>query len=129
MIAMLILLAEDPQPQPSLLSSFWIFIPILIVFYFLMIRPMRRQEQERQALLSIIKKNDKVLTIGGIYGTVISVAEKEDEIVVEVDKNVRMKMTKNSIARNLTNEELAKAAKEPPAADKQTSTAIQEKGK
>jgi len=78
------------------------------LFYFLFLRPMRRQEQERNALLTNIKKNDKIITNSGIYGTVISVAEKEDEIVVKVDDNVRLKMVKNSILRNLTNEETAK---------------------
>jgi preprotein translocase YajC subunit len=72
----------------------------------------KRQEQERAALLSMLTKNDKVITHSGIYGTVISVAEKEDEIVVKVDDNVRLRMTKGSIARNLTREEAARAAKE-----------------
>jgi preprotein translocase YajC subunit len=92
---------------------------------------MRRQEQERQALLTNIKKNDKVITSAGIYGTVISVAEKEDEIVVKVDDNVRLKMVKNSILRNLTNEEAAKeaeaakkAAKGGKAAEKVASTGV-----
>ena len=68
-----------------------------------------------------MKKNDKVITHAGIYGKIISVAEKEDEIVVEIDDKVRVKMVKNAILRNLTNEEAfkeaeaaKKAAKEAP---------------
>jgi preprotein translocase subunit YajC len=90
------------------------FIPIVLIFlfYLIVLRPMnRRQEQERQALLGNLKKNDKVLTSAGIYGTVVSVSENEDEVVVKVDDNVRLKMIKSAIARNLTNEEAAKAAK------------------
>ena len=56
---------------------------------------MKRQEQERQALASNLKKNDEVLTNAGIYGTVVDVSENEDEITVKVDDNVRVKMTKS----------------------------------
>jgi preprotein translocase subunit YajC len=91
------------------------FLPFLIMigvlFYFLLLRPMRKQEQERQSLLSNLKKNDDVLTIGGIYGTVVAVSDKDDEVTVKVADNVRLRMTKSSIARNLTNEEAAKTAK------------------
>jgi preprotein translocase subunit YajC len=87
-------------------------LPIgIVLFYFLFLRPMRKQEQEKAALLTTTKKNDKIITHSGIYGTVVSVSEKEDEIVVRVDDNVRLKMVKNSILRNLTNEEAAKDAK------------------
>ena len=47
------------------------------------------RKQERQALLTSIKKNDKVITHAGIYGTVVAVSEKEDEIMVKIDDNVR----------------------------------------
>ena len=83
----------------------------IVLFYFLILRPMQRQEKERQALLNQMKKNDKVITHAGIYGTVVSVSETEDEITVKIDDNVRVKMVKNSILRNLTNEETAKEAK------------------
>ncbi len=62
--------------------------------------------------MSGLKKNDKVLTTSGIYGTVISVAEKEDEVVVKVDDNTRLKMVKAAILRNITNEEDAVKAKQ-----------------
>jgi preprotein translocase subunit YajC len=104
--------APGGQADNSLLGNPMLFLlPVgIVLFYFLFLRPMRRQEQERQSLLTKIKKNDKVITSAGIYGKVISVAEKEDEIVVEIDDKVRIKMVKNSILRNLTNEEAAKEA-------------------
>ena len=112
-----LLLAEDPPkatPQdPGGIGSMLPFLAMLFVlFYFMIIRPMRRQEKERQSLLTSMKKNDKVILTSGIYGTIVSVAEKEDEIVVKVDDNTRLKMLKSSILRNLTNEEAAKALKE-----------------
>jgi len=117
---LMVLLAQAQGGQPPAGQSpagglfdnpmLFLLVPGIILFYFLFLRPMRRQEQERQALLNAVKKDDKVITHAGIYGTVISVAEKEDEIVVKVADNVRLKMVKNSIMRNLTNEEAAKEA-------------------
>jgi preprotein translocase subunit YajC len=116
MFPLFVLLANGEQPaQPPGGGLLQMLMPIgliLVVGYFLLIRPMRRQEAERQAMMAGIKKNDKVLTIGGIYGTIAQVSDTEDEVVVKVDDNVRLRMTKSSIARNLSNEEAYKAQKE-----------------
>jgi preprotein translocase subunit YajC len=102
---------------PSMLP--FVLIIIMIVFWLVVLRPMKRQEAERQAkLLSTLKKNDRILTIGGIYGTVISVSDTEDEVVVKVDDNTRLKMMKQAVMRNLTNEEDAKEAAEAAKAAK-----------
>jgi preprotein translocase subunit YajC len=116
----LILLAEDnPQPGPSGIIGFLPLIAIALVFYLLLIRPMKKQEQERQKLASNLKKNDEVLTNSGMYGTIVDFSEGEDKITVKIADNVRVKMTRGSILRNLTNEEeaakQAKAAKEAKA--------------
>ena len=87
------------------------FLLILPVLYLLMIRPMRKQEQQRQSLISQLKKNDKVVTSAGIIGTVVGVSDTEDEVTVKVDDNTRLKMIKSSIARNVTAEEALKAQK------------------
>jgi preprotein translocase subunit YajC len=113
MLHTLILLAEDTPPpgQGPAIIQFLPLIAIAAVFYLLLIRPMKRQEQERQALASNLKKNDEVLTNSGIYGTVIDVGDTDDKITVKIADNVRVKMTKGSVLRNLTNEEAAKQAK------------------
>lgn len=117
-----LLLADDPAPSPAPPpagpqgggdSSFlFLMMGIFFLFYFLFIRPMRRQEQERNAMINSLEKNDKVLTTAGIYGTVISIADKEDEVVVKVDDNTRLRMVRASISRNLTKEQAAKEARE-----------------
>jgi preprotein translocase subunit YajC len=96
---------------PSGLVQFLPFIGIAVVFLFLMMRNSRRQDKDRQTMLSSLEKNDKVLTIGGIYATVISVNQTEDEVVVKVDDNTRLKITKASISRNITKEQAAAAPK------------------
>jgi preprotein translocase subunit YajC len=114
MLSALILLAQEggkaaPTAPPGL-----DFLPLLIIgvfAYFLLLRPTFRQEKERKALRANLKKDDKVLTTSGIYGTVLSVSDKEDEVVVKVAENVKLRMVKAAIDRNLTNEEAAREAK------------------
>jgi preprotein translocase subunit YajC len=95
--------------------SFLPFVAIIVGFYFLLIRPGIRQEKERKELRSKMKKDDKILTTSGIYGVVVSVSDKEDEVVVRVADNVRLRMVKAAIDRNFTNEEAAREAKGKPA--------------
>jgi preprotein translocase subunit YajC len=115
--AFLILAQEAPKKtQESPLGGFFLLIPLIIALYFIIVilPGKRRQDKERMSLINNMKKNDEVLTIGGIYGTVVSVSENKDEVVVKVDDGTRLRMTKNSILRNITGEEAAKAAREQP---------------
>src|SRR5262249_41034997 len=100
-----LLLAEGEAAAPPQGSPLTFLFPMLIIFSafsLIVTRPANRREQERQAkLLSTMEKGDKVMTIAGIYGTVISVAEKDDEVVVKVDDNTRLRMTKRSIVQNM----------------------------
>jgi preprotein translocase subunit YajC len=105
----------NPAPTSPFGGYDMIFVmgAIMLVGYLLLVRPMKRQEADRQAMAKNLRKNDKVLTTAGIYGTVITASETEDEVVVKVDDNTRLRMLKGSIARNLTREEeAAQAAKE-----------------
>jgi len=119
MLSTLLLLAQQSSdtsaaPQNNLLFSLFPLLIIVGLFWFLMVRPMKRQERERQALLSALKKNDKVVTSGGIIGIVASIKEKEDEVTLKVDEstNVRLRVTKSSIARILGGEEAGKEQKD-----------------
>lgn len=84
--------------------TFWMpFILIAVLFYFLLLRPQRQEQARRQAMLGAIKKNDRVLTIGGIYGVVTNVQRESDEVTIKVDEstNTKLRMTLSSIARVL----------------------------
>lgn len=115
-----ILLAQQGQEGGGGLGNFIILLPIILMLYLLIVvlPGRRRQEKERQDLLTKTSKNDEVLTVAGIYGTVVSVSETKDEVVVKVDDGTRLRMTKGSILRNLTGEEAAKKAKETPVTKK-----------
>ena len=75
---------------------------MFFIFYFIVIRPQRRREGERVEMLSKIKKNDHVLTTGGIYGTVMNV--KDDEVALRIDdsSNVRVRFSRSSIVGVVT---------------------------
>jgi preprotein translocase subunit YajC len=98
--------------QSSALITFLPFILIAVVFYLLLMRPMRKQQKEQQAMLGALKKNDKVITSGGMIGKVAEI--KDDEVALKVDEssNVRIRVTKSSIARVLRDSEPAKEQKE-----------------
>jgi preprotein translocase subunit YajC len=114
MPSFLLLLAEETGKAPSAPPGLDL-LPLLVIgvcAYFLLLRPMSRQDKERKALRANLKKGDKIITTSGIYGAVISVSEKEDEVVVRLDPDgVRLKMIKAAVDRNLTNEEAAREAK------------------
>ena len=79
---------------------------IAVLFYFLMIRPERKKAAAHKALLEQLKKNDRVVTIGGIYGMVMSVQREADEVTIKIDEatNTKIRVTFNAIARVLTDE-------------------------
>jgi preprotein translocase subunit YajC len=92
--------AQDPG-NASPWSTLFYLAPILPLFYFLLIRPQQQQEKKRRSMIDALKKNDKVLTTGGIYGTVIAVDPKQDKVVLRVDdeKGVKLAFTRASVAR------------------------------
>ncbi len=77
---------------------------IVALFYFLMIRPERRKQAAHRVLLESIKKNDRVVTIGGIYGVVTNVQRDSDEVTIKVDEgtNAKLRITFASVARVIT---------------------------
>ncbi len=79
----------------------WIMlILIFVVMWLFMIRPQRKQQKELQKFREGLKKGDKVVTIGGIYGTVAEVKEKS--LLLEVDSNVKLRVDKNSVVRDFS---------------------------
>ncbi len=90
----------------SWLTLFTLWLPILIIFYLLLIRPQRREQRKREMMLKGLKKNDRVVTIGGIYGVVLSVHPEADEVTLRVDEttNTKLRVTLGAIARVLAEE-------------------------
>ena len=81
------------------------FILIFVVIYFLMLRPQMKQQKEHKALLENLKKGDRVITSGGIHGTITGFKEKNSVIILTVDKNVKLVVNKSAIAGLTTSKE------------------------
>ncbi len=90
----------------SLLTSMFPFLMIAVLFYLLMIRPERRKRSELAEMLQNLKKNDRVVTIGGIFGTVLAASKDSDEVTIKVDENsnTKLRIQRSAIARVLTAE-------------------------
>ena len=80
--------------------SFAPFVLIIIVFYFFMIRPQMKRQKELRKYREALKKGDKVITTGGIYGKVAEV--KEQFVTVEIADGVKVKMDKSAIVMDMT---------------------------
>ena len=66
------------------------------IFYFLLIRPQRKRQKQQQQLMEELKRGDKVITAGGIYGVIESVSE--DSIIIKVESGATMRVSKSSVA-------------------------------
>ena len=89
--------AAPAQAQSSPLISLMPIALIFVVFYFLLIRPQKKQQKEHAKMLDELKKNDEAVTSGGIHGTVVNI--QDDVITLRIDDNCRMKIQKASISR------------------------------
>ena len=84
------------QGQPmDLLSTIVPFLLIIVVFYFLILRPQQKRAKERAKLLEGVKKGDKIITAGGVHGVVEGVEEKT--VLVKIADNVKVKVEKTGI--------------------------------
>lgn len=87
----------------SMITTLVTFGLIILIFYFLMIRPQRKRDKEAKQMIAAIKKGDKIVTIGGIRGTVAVV--KENTVILKVDDNTRIEFNKSAIASVLNKKE------------------------
>ena len=98
-------LAQEDAGGGGLTSSVWFqlwpFLIIGVLFYFMLIAPERRKRKEMESLLANIKKNDQVVTIGGICGTVVNASPGSTFVTIRVDdgNNTRLKVLRSAISR------------------------------
>lgn len=86
-----------PSGPEQFLFTFAPLIAIAFIFYFLIIRPQQKKQKETERMLGAIKKGDRVLTSGGIYGTVVGT--KEEVVVLKVADDVKMEFSRQSIVQ------------------------------
>ncbi len=101
------LLAQAPKAAPASDEGpqiLQLLIPVgaaIALYYFMILRPERRKQQGQRSRLDTLKKNDRVVTIGGIYGVVMNVQRDTDEVTLKIDEttNAKMRVTFGAIAR------------------------------
>ena len=89
--------------------SMWIMILLVfVVMWLFMIRPQRKQQKELEKFRSGLKKGDKVVTAGGIYGTIAEVSEGEKTVLLKVDGDVKLRVDKASLQRDFSEDNAPK---------------------
>ena len=112
-------------------SGFVALLPlvlIFVVFYFLLIRPQQKKMKAHKAMVGSLKRGDKVVTQGGIYGTVTKVVS-DAELQVEIADGVRIRVVKGTISEVLSKPEPAKAGGGKAANDDKKAAPVKEEGK
>ena len=82
------------------IMTFLPLILIIVVFYFFMIRPQMKKQKEVTAFRNSLAKGDKVITTGGIYGKIVEM--KDNTVLLQVDDNVKIRVDKSAIVRDMT---------------------------
>lgn len=79
-----------------------LWLPIILIFaimYFLIFRPQAKKQKQHRMMMDTLKKGDKIITAGGIYGTIVGVKEKENSVIVKIDDNTKIELAKGSVAQ------------------------------
>lgn len=100
----LLVLMAAPQGQGGQNGGIMSFLPliaIVVVFYFFMIRPQMKKAKDQKKYIEGLKKGDKILTIGGIYGKVTEVKD-DATIIMEIEDGTKMKISKNAVSHDAT---------------------------
>lgn len=109
----LALMAASPSTgssSASMMTSLFTFGLVIAIFYFMIIRPQRKRDKEAKAMLAAMKKGDRVVTIGGIHGTIVTV--KDNTVIVKVDDSARIEFSKNAISTVTARDAVKTAPKE-----------------
>lgn len=94
-----ILMAESQGQNQNPIMAFLPLILLIVIFYFMLIRPQQKRAKEHRMMLSELKSGDKVFTIGGIRGTVVAV--DDSKVILRVSDNTRISFNKSAVAGRL----------------------------
>jgi preprotein translocase subunit YajC len=90
--------ATQPGQGGGGITAFLPFILIMFIIYFLMIRPQTKRQKEKETMRGDLKKGDKIITMGGIYGTVQGFKEKGRQAIIKIDNNANITINKTAVA-------------------------------
>ncbi|MCX6136052.1 MAG: preprotein translocase subunit YajC [Ignavibacteriales bacterium] len=96
MLALLLMAPQQGGGEQSFLPTVIMFGSIIAIFYFMILRPQQKRQKERQKLLESMKKGDKIVTAGGVHGTIVGLEDKT--ALIQIAENVKIKIERSSIA-------------------------------
>ncbi len=89
-------------------SAMGMLLPIIVMFvimYFLLFRPQAKKQKEMRKMLDALQNGDQVMTVGGIYGSIVGFDKKDQIVILKIADNVKIRITRSSIARKVTSDE------------------------
>lgn len=95
MTQLIILLQQQSDGTAGIIGSLLPFVLIIAVFYFLILRPQQKRQKEKQKLLESLKKGDRVITSGGIHGTIEGLEDKT--VLVKISDNTKIKVERSAV--------------------------------
>jgi len=102
----IIAMAPPSQSGGQQGSTFFALLPLFFfipLFYFFFIRPTQQKQKKTQSMQNSLKKNDKIITSGGIYGVVMNT--KEDKVILKIAENVKIEISRNSVTQRIDQSE------------------------
>jgi preprotein translocase subunit YajC len=81
----------------SMINASWPFVLMMVVFYFLLYRPQKNEQKKRVALLDSLKKGDRIITVGGVYGTITALSEKS--VTLKVAEKVEIEFSRSAVSQ------------------------------
>jgi preprotein translocase subunit YajC len=100
--------ADSAAGSASMVPTLITFGLVFAIFYFLIIRPQNKKQKETKKMLESLKKGDKIVTIGGIHGTIQSI--KDDTVVLKIDSSTKMTFSRSAISNIVEQSRPAKKA-------------------
>ncbi len=92
--------------------DFMFLFVILGILYFMILRPQVKKQKQQKSMIGALKKGDKIITAGGIFGTIAGIKEKENSIILKISDNVKMEILKSSVAQVVHKEKEKEKEKE-----------------
>lgn len=104
------LLAQDAATPFGGMGILPFIVIIGMVFYFMVLRPENQKRSEQDQMRTDLKKNDRIVTIGGIHGTIVSTSTESDEVTIKLDENspTRMRISRSAVQTIVTNKDSSK---------------------
>jgi preprotein translocase subunit YajC len=89
--------SPDGGSSGGMFTLVW-FGLLIVVMYLLLIRPQRKKQKEHEQLLADLKKGDKVVTTGGLFGTISAMNDEKGRVVIKINEQTKLEFLKNAIA-------------------------------